>query len=66
MNARIEKYLKAYNLVQLAGWLLAIVSLPFSFMFSFYTVCAVQLLSLLEIIHAFKKWNNLFPEIIGN
>ena len=61
MNARIEKYLKAYNLVQLAGWLLALVSLPFSFMLSFYTVCFVQLLSLLEIFHAYKKWNNSSP-----
>lgn len=61
MNARIEKYLKAYNLVQLTGWLLAIISLPFNFLFSFYTICVVQLLSVLEIFHAYKKWNNSSP-----
>lgn len=61
MNARIEIYLKAYNLVQLTGWFLALVSLPFSFMLSFYTVCFVQILSLLEIFHAYKKWNNSSP-----
>ena len=52
MNARIEKYLTAYNLVQLAGWLLAIISLPINFLFSFYAICVVQLLSAAEIFHA--------------
>lgn len=61
MNARIEKYLKAYNLVQLGGWLLAIISLPLNFLFAFYTICIVQLLSVLEIYNAHKKWNNSSP-----
>lgn len=61
MNARIEKYLKAYNLVQLAGWLLAIVSLPVNFILAFYTICIIQILSVLEIFHAYKKWNNSSP-----
>ena len=33
MNARIEKYLVAYNLVQLTGWLAAIIVLPFNLLF---------------------------------
>lgn len=61
MNARIEKYLKAYNLVQLAGWLLAIITLPVFFEISFCIICIVQLLSMLEIFHAYKKWNNSSP-----
>lgn len=61
MNASIEKYLKVYNIVQLAGWLLAIISLPFSFLFSCYTIFAFQILSVLEIFHAYKKWNNSSP-----
>lgn len=58
MNARIEKYLKAYNLVQFIGWLLALLNLPMNFIVAFYIICSVQLLSPLEIFHAYKKWNN--------
>lgn len=61
MNASIEKYLKLYNLLQLSGWMLALLSLPFSFFFSFYTILAFQVFSLLEIYHAYKKWNNSSP-----
>ncbi len=61
MNARIEKYLKAYNLVQLASWLTAIMVLPFNFIYAFYTISFVQSLSIAEVYHAFKKWNNSSP-----
>ncbi len=61
MNARIEKYLKAYSLIQLTGWLVAILILPFSFVASYAVICAVQLLAVLEIFHAYKKWNHSSP-----
>ena len=61
MNARIENYLKAYNLLQLTGWTFALLSLPFNFSISFYTVCIFQIISMVEIFHAWKKWNNSSP-----
>lgn len=61
MNARIEKYLKAYNLVQFVGWLLALLILPVNFILSFYIIYGVQLLSLLEIFHAYRKWTHSSP-----
>ncbi len=61
MNARIEKYLKAYNLVQLTCWLVAFMALPFNFLVSFYTIVVVQVLSLSEVFQAYKKWNNSSP-----
>ena len=61
MNARIEKYLVAYNLVQLTGWLAAIIVLPFNLLYSFWIILFCQIFSLLEIFHAYKKWTNSSP-----
>lgn len=61
MNARIENFLKAYNLIQLTGWMMAIFALPFSFLFSLYTIVTVQFLSLSEIYFAYKRWNKSSP-----
>ena len=61
MNARIEKYLVAYNLVQLTGWLAAIIVLPFNLLYSFWIILFCQIFSLLEIFHAYNKWTNSSP-----
>lgn len=58
MNSSIDKYLKAYNLVQLIGWFLALLIVPIDIFISFIIICVVQLLSLLEVFHAYKKWSN--------
>lgn len=58
MNTSLEKYLKAYNVVQFIGWLLALLILPIDIFISFYIICVVQFISLLEVFHAYKKWNN--------
>lgn len=58
MNARIGIFLKSYNLVQLIGWLLAMLVVPVDILIAFYLICAVQLLSALEILFAYKKWNH--------
>lgn len=61
MNASIGKYLKAYNLVQLAGWLIALVSLSLNPLVAIITVVIFQTLSLLEIFHAYEKWTFSSP-----
>lgn len=61
MNASIEKYLIAYNLVQLTGWLLALIILPVNFIFSIFIVAFFQFISLLEIVHAHQKWTQSSP-----
>lgn len=61
MNASIEKYLKVYNCLQLIGWLLAIIVLPFNFLFASYTILLFQIISLIEVFHAYKKWTNSSP-----
>jgi very-long-chain (3R)-3-hydroxyacyl-CoA dehydratase len=58
MSTTIKKYLKAYNLVQLIGWFLALLIVPINIFISFIIICIVQLLSLLEVFHAYKKWSN--------
>lgn len=61
MNASIEKYLKVYNCLQLIGWLSAIIILPFSFLLAAYIIVVFQIISLLEVLHAYKKWNHSKP-----
>lgn len=56
MNARIEKYLIAYNYIQLFGWICVLATLVFSQTKLFYILCFVQILALLEIVHTFLKW----------
>lgn len=58
MNARIVKYLVAYNLIQFGGWmavLLFILLNPYSV---FPYLYVFQVLALLEIIHVYMKWTN--------
>lgn len=57
MNARIEKYLSAYNLLQLVLWWLALLILPVNYLVAFYIICIAQVLSVAEVYHALKKWN---------
>jgi very-long-chain (3R)-3-hydroxyacyl-CoA dehydratase len=61
MNARIEKYLKAYNLVQLAGWLLALIFISLDIDSAFFIIFFFQFISLLEVIHAHQKWTQSSP-----
>jgi hypothetical protein len=56
MNARIEKYLIAYNYIQLFGWICVLAALIFSQTKLFYILCFVQTFALLEIVHTFFKW----------
>lgn len=56
MNASIEKYIKIYNWLQLTGWTVALLNLPFNFSLSFYLVAVIQTLALVEVFHAQKKW----------
>jgi len=61
MNASIDKYLKGYNLLQLIGWLMAVIILPFNFLVGAYTIVVFQTISLVEVFHAYKKWNHSPP-----
>ncbi|MBK9329646.1 MAG: protein tyrosine phosphatase-like domain-containing protein [Sphingobacteriales bacterium] len=61
MNASIEKYIKAYNLLQLGGWLAGLACLPFNFLIGYYIIALFQIYSLAEIVHALKKWHNSSP-----
>ncbi|HUM51969.1 MAG TPA: protein tyrosine phosphatase-like domain-containing protein [Chitinophagales bacterium] len=56
MNARIEKYLVAYNYIQLFGWICVLAALIFSQTKLFYILCFVQTFALLEIVHTLFKW----------
>lgn len=61
MNASIEKYLKAYNLVQCILWAAALLMLPLHLMQALYIVLFAQSFSILEIYHAYKNWNSSSP-----
>lgn len=61
MNTSIEKYLKAYNCLQLIGWLSAIIILPFNFLLAVYIIFVFHIISLAEVFHAYKKWTNSSP-----
>lgn len=56
MNARIEKYLIAYNYIQLFGWICTLISILFFPAKLFYILCFVQTIAILEIVHAYFKW----------
>lgn len=58
MNARIEKYLSAYNLLQSVLWLFALLILPVNYVYAFYIICIAQVCSVAEVYHALRKWNN--------
>ena len=58
MNASIEKYLKAYNIVQFSAWFIALLFLNFDSEISLSTILIFQFISLVEIFHAYKKWTN--------
>lgn len=57
MNARIENYLKGYNLLQLAGWSTGFLFLFIDMGVAYRCIALFQLLSLAEILHASKKWS---------
>jgi very-long-chain (3R)-3-hydroxyacyl-CoA dehydratase len=61
MNASIEKYLKAYNLIQLAGWMVAFVLLWLNFSLGFQLLWLFQIYALAEIYHAYRKWVQASP-----
>lgn len=54
----IKQYLKLYNGFQLLGWLLALILCFVDKELFISTILLFQIISLLEIIHAYKKWNN--------
>lgn len=61
MNARIENYLKVYNLTQFACWFFAIIILAYDFTYAFYIICFAQVFSVAEVFHAYNKWNSSSP-----
>jgi very-long-chain (3R)-3-hydroxyacyl-CoA dehydratase len=58
MKKNIEYYLKAYNILQLLGWIVALVFSIFDFETFITTIFFLQVIALIEILHAYKKWNN--------
>lgn len=61
MNASIEKYLKAYNLIQLSGWGIAFLMLWINFQYGFFILWFFQIYALTEVVHASKKWVQASP-----
>jgi very-long-chain (3R)-3-hydroxyacyl-CoA dehydratase len=58
MRKNIIHYLKAYNILQLLGWIAALVFSIFDFEVFITTIFFLQVIALIEILHAYKKWNN--------
>jgi len=61
MNASIEKYLKTYNFLQLFAWFIALLFLNFNPEISLSIILIFQIISLIEVYHAHKKWTSSSP-----
>ncbi|MDB5229116.1 MAG: hypothetical protein JWN78_3309 [Bacteroidota bacterium] len=66
MNARIVKYLIAYNLIQFGGWIVILLFILFKPLSVFPYLYAFQILALLEILNVRMKWtkSGLFHTIM--